>query len=100
MRPRRNPLKGREDQIDVLLIDPRLGVRDERDRQLVDARVAGERTARELRQLMVVPAREALVYLEDVLAAGARRICVVSAILNEEDIAASCRAYKERLERW
>jgi len=37
--------------------------------------------------------------LDEVLAGGARRICVVSAILNEEDIAASCRAFKERLER-
>jgi thiamine-phosphate pyrophosphorylase len=36
--------------------------------------------------------------LEDVLAAGARRICVVSAILNQEDIAASCRTYKKKLE--
>jgi thiamine-phosphate pyrophosphorylase len=36
--------------------------------------------------------------LDDVLAAGARRICVVSAILNAADIAAECRKYRERLE--
>jgi thiamine-phosphate pyrophosphorylase len=35
--------------------------------------------------------------LDDVLAAGARRICVVSAILNAPDIAAECRMFKERL---
>ena len=35
--------------------------------------------------------------LDDVLAAGARRICVVSAILNSADIAAECRKYRELL---
>ena len=35
--------------------------------------------------------------LDDVLAAGATRICVISAILNTPDIAAACRAFKERL---
>ncbi len=35
--------------------------------------------------------------LDDVLAAGARRICVVSAILNAPDIAQACRQFKERL---
>jgi len=35
--------------------------------------------------------------LDDVLAAGARRICVVSAILNAPDIAKACRAFKDRL---
>ncbi len=35
--------------------------------------------------------------LDQVLAAGARRICVVSAILNSSDIAVSCRKFKERL---
>jgi thiamine-phosphate pyrophosphorylase len=35
--------------------------------------------------------------LDDVLAAGARRVCVVSAILNAADIAAECRKFKERL---
>jgi thiamine-phosphate pyrophosphorylase len=35
--------------------------------------------------------------LDDVLAAGARRICVVSAILNAPDIAAACRAFRQRL---
>ncbi len=35
--------------------------------------------------------------LNDVLAAGARRICVVSAILNAPDIAQACREFKRRL---
>jgi thiamine-phosphate pyrophosphorylase len=35
--------------------------------------------------------------MDDVLAAGARRICVVSAILNEDDLAAACRRFKDRL---
>lgn len=35
--------------------------------------------------------------LDDVLSAGARRICVVSAILNAEDVAAACRAFKDRV---
>lgn len=37
--------------------------------------------------------------LDSVLAAGARRVCVVSAILNAPDIAAACRAFGERLEK-
>jgi thiamine-phosphate pyrophosphorylase len=35
--------------------------------------------------------------VDSVLAAGARRICVVSAILNSADIAAACRAFRGRL---
>jgi thiamine-phosphate pyrophosphorylase len=35
--------------------------------------------------------------VENVLAAGARRICVVSAILNATDVAAACREFKHRL---
>lgn len=35
--------------------------------------------------------------LEDVLRAGARRICVVSAILNGADVAKACQRFKERL---
>ena len=35
--------------------------------------------------------------LDDVLAAGAQRICVVSAILNADDLAAACRKFKDRL---
>lgn len=35
--------------------------------------------------------------LEEVLRAGARRICVVSAILQAEDIAGACREFRERL---
>ncbi len=35
--------------------------------------------------------------LDQVLAAGACRVCVVSAILNSPDISATCRAFKARL---
>ncbi len=35
--------------------------------------------------------------LDEVLAVGARRICVVSAILNAPDVAKVCREFKERL---
>jgi thiamine-phosphate pyrophosphorylase len=35
--------------------------------------------------------------LDDVLAAGAQRICVVSAILTADDPAAACRQFKDRL---
>jgi thiamine-phosphate pyrophosphorylase len=35
--------------------------------------------------------------LGDVLAAGARRVCVVSAILNSDEVSATCRRFKERL---
>lgn len=35
--------------------------------------------------------------LEEVLAAGARRICVVSAILNAPDVAQACREFRRRL---
>jgi thiamine-phosphate pyrophosphorylase len=35
--------------------------------------------------------------LDEVLAAGARRICVVSAILQSEDVAARCREFKAKL---
>lgn len=38
-----------------------------------------------------------LLNLEEVLAAGARRICVVSAILNAPDIAGTCQQFKQRL---
>ncbi|HWY78235.1 MAG TPA: thiamine phosphate synthase [Verrucomicrobiae bacterium] len=38
-----------------------------------------------------------LTNIDDVLAAGAKRICVVSAILSAPDIAAACRQFKERL---
>jgi thiamine monophosphate synthase len=36
--------------------------------------------------------------LDSVLDAGARRICVVSAILNAPDIAAACREFRKRIE--
>ena len=35
--------------------------------------------------------------LDGVLAAGAQRICVVSAILNAPDVAAQCRQFRERM---
>ena len=35
--------------------------------------------------------------LDEVLAAGAPRVCVVSAILNSSDIEATCRKFKDRL---
>ena len=38
-----------------------------------------------------------LANLDEVLAAGARRICVVSAILNAPDVAAACRKFRDRL---
>ena len=37
--------------------------------------------------------------LDEVLAAGAQRICVVSAILYADDLAAACRKFKDRLPR-
>jgi thiamine-phosphate pyrophosphorylase len=37
--------------------------------------------------------------LDDVLAAGARRICVVSAILDSPDVAKVCAEFRKRLER-
>jgi thiamine-phosphate pyrophosphorylase len=36
--------------------------------------------------------------LDDVLAAGAKRICIVSAILNAPDVAKACREFKKRLD--
>jgi thiamine-phosphate pyrophosphorylase len=39
-----------------------------------------------------------LTNLDEVLAAGARRICVVSAILNVDDVAAACREFSSRLQ--
>jgi len=38
-----------------------------------------------------------LANLDEILAAGAKRICVVSAILNAPDIAQACREFKRRL---
>lgn len=35
----------------------------------------------------------------DVIAAGARRVCVVSAILRAPDVVAACRSFRERLNR-
>ena len=35
--------------------------------------------------------------VDEVVAAGAQRICVVSAILNADDLAAACRKFKDRL---
>jgi thiamine-phosphate pyrophosphorylase len=39
-----------------------------------------------------------LANLDQVLTAGAQRLCVVSAILNAEDVAAACRKFRERLD--
>lgn len=39
-----------------------------------------------------------LANLRDVLEAGARRVCVVSAILNASDVTAACRAFRDALE--
>lgn len=36
--------------------------------------------------------------VDEVLAAGAKRICVVSAILNAPDVAKACREFRQRLE--
>ena len=36
--------------------------------------------------------------LEEVIAAGARRICVVSAILNAEDVTATCLEFRQRMD--
>jgi thiamine-phosphate pyrophosphorylase len=36
--------------------------------------------------------------LETILDAGARRICVVSAILNTPDVTQACRAFRQRLD--
>lgn len=38
--------------------------------------------------------------LDEVLAAGARRICVVSALLNETDVAAVCGEFKKRIVKY
>jgi thiamine-phosphate pyrophosphorylase len=37
--------------------------------------------------------------LESVLEAGARRVCVVSAILQAPDVTRACRRFRERLAR-
>ena len=66
-RERGGLLEGRHEPRGVLQVDPAFGVRDERDRQLVDARIAGERSAGELRQLAVVAARQAFADFADVL---------------------------------
>lgn len=39
-----------------------------------------------------------LANLDDVLAAGAKRICVVSAILNADDVAKTCAEFRRRLD--
>jgi thiamine monophosphate synthase len=36
--------------------------------------------------------------LDDVVAAGAKRICVVSAILNAEDVTKACAEFRRRLQ--
>jgi thiamine-phosphate pyrophosphorylase len=36
--------------------------------------------------------------IDEVIAAGARRVCVVSAILNSADVKAACKEFKSRLQ--
>ena len=36
--------------------------------------------------------------LDEVIAAGARRICVVSAILNADDVTAACLEFRKRMD--
>jgi len=38
--------------------------------------------------------------LDEVMEAGARRICVMSAILNAPDVTEACRRFKERILQW
>jgi thiamine-phosphate pyrophosphorylase len=38
--------------------------------------------------------------LDDVLAAGAKRVCIVSAILNAPDITKACTEFRQRLKRF
>ena len=66
-RQRRDPLEGLNEEIDVLEVDPALGVRDQRDRELVHPRIARERTLRQLGQLLVIALRQTLPHLADVL---------------------------------
>ena len=46
-----DPLERLDEEIDVLEVDPALGVRDQRDRELVHPRIPRERTLRQLGQL-------------------------------------------------
>ncbi len=64
---RRDLLKGAEKELDVPFVDATFGVRDEGDGDLVHARIAGQRADRELGQLAVIAAREALCHVADVL---------------------------------
>ncbi len=63
----RHLLERADEAIDVVEVDASFAVRDEADRQLVHARIAGQRAARQLGELAIVAAREALVHLRDVL---------------------------------
>ena len=56
-----------DEEIDVLEVDAPFGVRDQRDRQLVHPRISRESPARQLGQLPVVAAGQALAHLADVL---------------------------------
>jgi hypothetical protein len=64
---RRDFLEGRHDAVEVVRIDAGLGVRDERDGELVHARITGERSAYRLGQLAVITLGQAVVDLPDVL---------------------------------
>ncbi len=63
----RHLLERLDERADVVEADPALAVGDERDRQLVDPRVARQRAGGQHRQLAVVAAGEALLHLTDVL---------------------------------
>ena len=64
---RRDPLILAHEQRDVIERDVAFGVRDQLDRYFVHARIIRQRAVRELRQLLIVAAREIRSYLPDVL---------------------------------
>ena len=56
-----------DEEVDVGIVEPRLGMRDERDRDLVHARVPGERAAGELGEFAVEAARQVGAHVLQVL---------------------------------
>jgi len=66
-RERPHLLEGAQEEVHALELDPRLGVRDQRDRDLVHPRVARERATGQLGQLAVVAAGQAAAHFPDVL---------------------------------
>jgi hypothetical protein len=63
----RDLLEGADETTHVVEANPPLAVRDQRDRQLVDPRISGERATAQHRQLPVVAPRQALAHLADVI---------------------------------